>query len=375
MFSQSTFFEILRFELRQQLRAPLFWIVALAFGALAFALTSTDAVVLGGASGNVLRNAPLVIVRLLSVLTVLSIFLVTIFVAAAALRDFDQRTSELFFATPMSRGAYLGGRFAAGYVASLAIMLVCALGLALGNMMPWIDAARMGPADWHGYAWAFGVMVVPDMLFIAALLYLLATTTRSLLATYVGVIVYFVLQGVVGQLTKDVNNHYLAAMLDPFGGRTLAIITRYWSADQSNHALPALTGVLLFNRLLWVSVSVAMLGATALALLAGDFEFVEETLGALERTRLGEMNDLPVHVHRSRILQQRSDCQKIFTNGTARFVHCRTSSVHANEANGAADGEPVNGQAANALDALITELAADIGKECNVDHGRPPRIS
>ncbi len=264
MFSQSTFFEILRFELRQQLKAPLFWIVAFAFGALAFALTSTDAVILGGASGNVLRNAPLVIVRLLSVLTVLSIFLVTIFVAAAALRDFDQRTSELFFATPMSRGAYLGGRFAAGYAASLAIMLACALGLALGGMMPWIEAARMGPADWHGYAWAFGVMVVPDMLFIAALLYLLATTTRSLLATYIGVIAYFVLQGVVSQLTKDVNNHYLAAMLDPFGGRTVAIVTRYWSADQANHALPALTGVLLFNRLLWVGVSLAMLGATVL---------------------------------------------------------------------------------------------------------------
>ncbi|TAL84623.1 MAG: hypothetical protein EPN71_17170, partial [Rhodanobacter sp.] len=262
MFSQSTLFEILRFELRQQLKAPLFWIVAFAFGALAFALASTDAVILGGASGNVLRNAPLVIVRLLSVLTVLSIFLVTIFVAAAALRDFDQRTSELIFATPMSRGAYLGGRFAAGYAASLAIMLACALGLALGGTMPWVDAARIGPADWHGYAWAFGVMVVPDMLFIAALLYLLATTTRSLLATYLGVIVYFVLQGVVGQLTKDVNNHYLAAMLDPFGGRTLAVVTRYWSADQSNHALPAITGVLLFNRLLWVGVSVAMLGAT-----------------------------------------------------------------------------------------------------------------
>ncbi|CAM5572979.1 hypothetical protein [Rhodanobacter lindaniclasticus] len=86
------FLEILRFELRQQLKAPLFWIVALAFGAIAFALASSDAVIIGGASGNVLRNAPLVIVRLLSVLTVLSIFLVTIFVAAAALRDFDQRT-------------------------------------------------------------------------------------------------------------------------------------------------------------------------------------------------------------------------------------------------------------------------------------------
>ena len=262
MFFAPTFFEICRFELRQQLKAPLFWIVAAVFGAIAFALASTDAVIVGGASGNVLRNAPMVIVRLLSVLTVLSIFLVTVFVAGAALRDFDQRTSELLFTTPMSRGAYLGGRFVAGYLAALAIMLTCALGVAIGGMMPWIDAARLGPASWHGYAWAFGVMVVPDMLFMAALLFLIASTTRSLLATYIGLIVYVVLNFIVGLLTRDVNNHFVAAMLDPFGGRTVALVTRYWSADQSNHELPSLSGVLLFNRLLWSAVSVVMLGAT-----------------------------------------------------------------------------------------------------------------
>src|SRR5690349_22694699 len=175
------FFEILRFELRQQLKAPLFWIVAAVFGALAFALASTDAVIVGGASGNVLRNAPLVIARLLNQLTVFSMLFVAIFIAGAALRDFDNRTAELVFTTPISRGAYLGGRFTAGYLAALAVMLVCALGIAVGGMMPWIDPARLGPADWHGYAWAFGVIVLPDMLFVAALLFLLATVTRSLL--------------------------------------------------------------------------------------------------------------------------------------------------------------------------------------------------
>ncbi|HEY8683442.1 MAG TPA: hypothetical protein VIM06_09745, partial [Rhodanobacter sp.] len=251
--------------MRQQLKAPLFWIITAVFGALAFTLVTTDAVIIGGASGNVLRNAPLVIVRLLSVLTFISMVFVTIFVAGAALRDFDQRTDELLFTTPISRGAYLGGRFVAGYLAALAIMLTCVLGIALGSMMPWIDTVQLGPASWHGYLWAFGVIVVPDMLFIAALLFLLATTTRSLLATFIGVIVYIVLQAIAGLLARDVNNHFVAAMLDPLGTRTVALVTRYWSAYQSNHELPALTGVLLFNRVLWIGVSVAMLG-TAFAL-------------------------------------------------------------------------------------------------------------
>ena len=162
--------------------------------------------------------------------------------ASAALRDFDLRTSEMMFTTPVTRGAYLGGRFVAGYLACLAILLVCELGLLLGGLMPWVEQARLGPLHASGYLWAFGVMAVPSMLFIAGLLFLLATTTRSLLATYIGVIAYFGLQVVAGMLTRDVNNHVLAAMLDPFGGRTLAIVTRYWTSSELNHDLPKLQG-------------------------------------------------------------------------------------------------------------------------------------
>jgi ABC-2 type transport system permease protein len=265
------FFEILRFEWRQQLKAPLFWIVALVFGALAFTLVSTDAVVIGGASGNVLRNAPTVIVRLLSFCTAFSMFLVPLFVAGAALRDFDERTAELIFTTPLSRIAYLGGRFTAGYLAALSILLLCAVGLALGEAMPWIDQTRLGPVSWHGYAWGLGVIVAPDIFFLSALLFLIATLTRSLLTSFIGVIVLYALMTISGLLLRDVNNHFLAAALDPFGARTISIVTRYWSADQSNRQLPSLQGVFLFNRVLWMAVSIAMIG-TAFVLFKVDRE-------------------------------------------------------------------------------------------------------
>lgn len=263
--------EVFRFEWRQQWRAPLFWIIALAFGALAFAVASTDAVAIGGASGNVLRNAPTVIVRLVSAFTIFGMLAGGVFVAGAALRDFDHNTAELMFATPLRRGAYLGGRLAAGYTAALAIMLACALGVALGGAMPWLDPTRIGPASWHGYAWAFGVMVLPDMAFVAALLFLLATVTRSLLATYIGVIAFIVLLSLSGLLMRDVNHHVVAAMLDPFANRTLGIVTRYWSADELNHRLPTFEGLLLWNRLLWGAMSVLLAGV-AFALFRTDRE-------------------------------------------------------------------------------------------------------
>jgi ABC-2 type transport system permease protein len=48
---------ILAFELRQQFSNPVFWIVLAVFALLAFGASSSDAVQVGGAIGNVHRNA------------------------------------------------------------------------------------------------------------------------------------------------------------------------------------------------------------------------------------------------------------------------------------------------------------------------------
>ena len=45
-------FEIFRFELREQLKSPLFWLVAGLFALLGFALMSSEAIMLGGGIGD-----------------------------------------------------------------------------------------------------------------------------------------------------------------------------------------------------------------------------------------------------------------------------------------------------------------------------------
>ena len=114
--------EIFGFELRQQLKSPLFWVIALAFAAFAFAAAGSDHIQVGGGVGNTHRYAPYVVVHLLMFFSVIGMFLVAVFVAGAALRDFDVGMAEMIFATPIPRRAYLGGRFAAGYVASVGVL-------------------------------------------------------------------------------------------------------------------------------------------------------------------------------------------------------------------------------------------------------------
>jgi ABC-2 type transport system permease protein len=265
------FREIFGFELRQQLKSPLFWMIALAFGALAFGAAGSDHVQIGGGIGNTHRNAPYVVVEMLTFFTLLGMFLITVFVAGAALRDFDAGTAELFFATPMSRSAYLGGRFAAGYLAAVGVLVVVALGLMTGVFMPWVDPDRLGPTSLAAYAYGFAVFVLPGLFFISALLFLLATLTRSMLGTYIGVIAFFVLWQVAITATDSPDHLTLGALIDPFGLSAFQVVTRYWSAEDRNTRLPELAGLLLANRAIWIAVGAALIAST-LALFRPDRE-------------------------------------------------------------------------------------------------------
>jgi ABC-2 type transport system permease protein len=257
------FREVLRFELRQQFKSPLFWVIALAFATLAFAAASSDQIHIGGGIGNTHRNAPYVVVQMLSFFTVGGMFLIAVFVAGAALRDFDAGMAEMVFATPVSRKAYLGGRFAAGYAASVGVLIFVALGLYLGVLMPWVDPARLGDTSLAAYGYGFAIFVLPSVFFTAALLFLLATLTRSMLGTYVGVIAFFVLWQVAMTLIgNSIDHRTLGALLDPFGLGAFDVATRYWSANDRNTRLPELAGLLLANRAIWLAIGAALLVVT-----------------------------------------------------------------------------------------------------------------
>ena len=254
-----TFF---RFELREQLRSPLLWLLAFLFAALAFAATSTDAVQIGGGAGNVHSNAPVVIARFMGIFTVICMFVSTMFVSNALLRDFDLGTYELIFASPIKRRDYLAGRVMAAICASLVVYLVIALGMFLAPFMPWVDKARMGPVSLAGYAWTFTWIVLPNVVFTTALLSLMAVLTRSILWVYIGVVGYSVLYGVSASLLSDIDSVWVATLTEPLGMRALERSVRYWAAEQSNTQLPPVAGYLLANRALWLGVAAALFAAT-----------------------------------------------------------------------------------------------------------------
>lgn len=283
------FREFLRFELRYQLRSPLPWLIALLFGFLAFLAMTGDNVQIGGAIGNVNRNAPSVILNFLVTFSILGMLGAILLIAQPLLRDADLRTDELFFSTPVRKGSYLWGRALGGAVATLGIHVVVALVMVIGSFMPWLDPKRIGPFMLGPYAWAFGVLLIPNLIFVGALMCLLAVTTRRLLVVFLGAMAVIVVWQVAGALVSDLQYDTIARLIDPFGARPTARAMRYWSATERNALVPDVSGLLLLNRIIWLSVSAAMLAAA-------HFLFRTQRPGSRKRAarRAGDHVDIPL---------------------------------------------------------------------------------
>ena len=253
------FWSIVRFEIRYHLKNPLLYITSGLFLLLAFGAVTSDTIHVGEAMGNVNRNAPLVIIRLLGTMSVIGLFIVTAFVASSIHRDFELGTHALFFSRPVGKLRLLTGRFLGSMAVSVALFVGPIAGIIVGSMMPWLEPDRIGPFSLAPYAWSMLVIVLPNLLFMGAAFFTLAALTRSMLATYVGVVATFLGYGLSQLFLSDLPSQLWAALLDPFGIAAVRVQTRYWTLVERNGALPDFGGLLLANRVLWVAVGLAIL--------------------------------------------------------------------------------------------------------------------
>ena len=91
------------FEIRYQLRNPVFWVSVAIFFLLGFGLTASENVSIG-TPGAVHQNAPYAIAVATAILTLFYLFIVTAFVANAIVRDENSGFAPIVRATSVPRG-------------------------------------------------------------------------------------------------------------------------------------------------------------------------------------------------------------------------------------------------------------------------------
>ena len=246
------------FEVRYQLRSPLFVVAFALFFLLAFGSVASENIRIG-AGGNVHVNAPFAIAQTIAVLNLFGLFVVTAFVANVIIRDDETGFAPLVRSTRIGKFDYLIGRFSGAFFAALAVMASVPLGMLVGSLMPWIDPETLGPMALQHYSLAFFYFAVPTLFLTAAAFFALATATRSLMWTFIGVIAFLVLFITSRIMLRDPAWDAVSAWTDPFGMSALNQVTRYWTAAERNTQLPEMTGLILYNRLLWGGIGLVFL--------------------------------------------------------------------------------------------------------------------
>jgi len=263
------FWEFFTFELRfrfKSLSTYVYFALWLTFSFLNVAARNFGP--LGGGNGKVLLNSAYANTyndlgsALFGIIVIAAIF------GTSILRDFQRDTYQILFTKPISKFAYLGGRWGGSFVTTVFAFSGVLFGAYLGTFAPWADHARIGPNHLWAYLQPFLSVVVVQIFFLGSAFFAVAALTRRLFIVYlqgVALFMIYVIGITVFSATRSLERFW-SGILDPIGLILLDDVTRYWTVIEMNTLFvswsPTLAnGVFLYNRLLWLAVGAASLVA------------------------------------------------------------------------------------------------------------------
>lgn len=252
------FLNMLCFEWRYFSKQPSFIVTSLIFFLLPFLVIAVEQIQVAS-GGNVHANGTFSTAQIMLIFGIFAMFLVVNFVASTAVRNDAMGMSEILYTKPIAPFAYQGGRFIGAYLMVLTVSLMVPLGLFVGSLMPWLDSERLGSINALAYLLPYIYFTIPTTFILSAIFYAAALRFRNMMAVYLFALAMFVLHGASGAIFNDPSQRDMLAIGDPFGIRAFMDATRYWSPIQKNTELLSLSGNILINRVLWLSISIAIL--------------------------------------------------------------------------------------------------------------------
>jgi hypothetical protein len=250
---------------------------------------------LGGAVGQIKPNAPYVIAQMTLIMSFALMMITSAIMGVAIVRDFDHNTEAILFSTPMKKIHYLLGRFGGSFIVLIlvysGIWLGLMTGFAIGKFMPWeVDwkTKEILPFNAWTYFQPFLYYTVSNLFIMGSLFFMAGALGRKSIVIYTQGIILLILYSIADSFLADVEWKETAALLDPFGSQTFEYVTRYWTPAEKNTQLLPLEGVMLYNRLIWLSVGV---GALAVTYYGFSFNVVRNSL--LRRKPTPLFRDLP----------------------------------------------------------------------------------
>ena len=251
---------VFRYELRMQVRRPTTWIYGAVFLASAAGIAANYH--FQAANGGSHFDAPVAVAAGLVVATLAGLLLAAALTSDAATRDATSRLEPLFFTTPIRRHEYLGGRFLAAFAVYATLLALVPIGLMLAARLA-VAPDLVGPFRPRTYLEAYLFIALPSAFVSTALLFAVAALSRSAVATYVGAVaIFFGTMISFATSTSVFAGVELSGLLDPFAFGAIRRLTAGWTIPQRNVLPVSFEGELLWNRVVWSLMALAVLGVT-----------------------------------------------------------------------------------------------------------------
>lgn len=263
------FKEIFLFEIKYRFKRPATWAyfaILLIFGLF---------VSIGGngpASEKVFVNSPVAIATMLSTISIFGIMLSSAIMGVPVYRDIEHKTENYYFSYPITEKGYLLGRFLGSmsvlFLVSLGLHVGLIIGFAIGPFAGYEEAERFTDFNIWYYIQPTIMLYWTNFFFAGCLFFALVSSTKKVMLAYAGGAILFITYLITLTLTQDIENKNLVSLLDPFGLGTYQNIIQYWTPEEQNTQTVPFSGMLIWNRLIWVG-----LGLLALCYTLFSFNF------------------------------------------------------------------------------------------------------
>lgn len=263
------FIQLLRFEAQYQLKQRAFLLFSLLF--LLFGLQMGKQ---GYERGLTIFNSPQAISEITGLFTLGCVFIIMFFTISGILRDKQHNTEQIIFSTAIKKHYYFLSRFLGVFITSTIAFTSFLVGFAITTILPNLDPTLVNPFQILSYLWPFLIIVLPNIFISSAIIFSVSILSKNNTATYVAAILVYVFyfissiflnSPIIAQaVPSSPESVVLAALFDPFGLSAMFEQTQFWTPFQRNTDSLSFSDYFMWNRILWVFVSIVLLVTTYL---------------------------------------------------------------------------------------------------------------
>ena len=258
------FLDLIAFEAYYQSRQRALPLFALLFTGLGFLVA-----VQGYASPQVMLNGPFQIAYHTALFSLAAVFPLMFFTVSGVLRDQQYDFGSLIYSTPVARRPLFWSRYLGVVGFGILAISPFLLGGMLGEIAPVARALSQrgsGALAYYLSAWLW--FLVPNSIICGSVIFMVSAWSRNPLATYAAAVGVYALYWLCALFLNapflanarppEAGGLALAALADPFGIAAFFEQTQYWTVYQKNNELLRPEGYLLYNRLLWLGISLLL---------------------------------------------------------------------------------------------------------------------